>query len=136
MNTDNPELPPEDYREYANTDYWEERYKKCPNDEFEWYYDYESLASIFEDHINLAFHYQGPIEGIDISPTVIEEMKKKHQQKTEQIASVEYKVVDATKMDYDHSFGAVIDKGTLDALNCGEFKIVEDFVTCMEYPFD
>lgn len=36
-------------------------------------------------------------------------------------------------MDYDHSFGAVIDKGTLDALNCGEFKIVEDFVTCMEY---
>ena len=34
-------------------------------------------------------------------------------------------------MDYDHSFGAVIDKGTLDALNCGEFKIVEDFVTCI-----
>lgn len=26
MNTDNPELPPEDYREYANTDYWEERF--------------------------------------------------------------------------------------------------------------
>ena len=28
------------------------RYKKSPNDEFEWYYDYESLASIFEDHID------------------------------------------------------------------------------------
>ena len=27
---------------------------------------------------DLAFHYQGPIEGIDISPTVIEEMKKKY----------------------------------------------------------
>lgn len=25
MNIDNAELPPKDYKEYANTDYWEER---------------------------------------------------------------------------------------------------------------
>lgn len=37
-------------------------------------------------------------------------------------------------MSYDHLFGAVIDKGTLDALNCGDFKVVESLVMSMEYP--
>lgn len=34
---------------------------------------------------DMAYRFKGPIEGIDISPTVIEEMKKKHQQKAEQM---------------------------------------------------
>lgn len=36
----------------------------------------------------------------------------------------------------DHTFGAVIDKGTFDALNCGDFSVVEQYVACMEYPLD
>ena len=38
---------------------------------------------------------------------------------------MEYKVLDATDMGYEHVFNAVVDKGTLDALNCGNFEVVE-----------
>lgn len=47
---------------------------------------------------------------------------------------MEYKVLDATDMDYEHVFNAVVDKGTLDALNCGNFEVVEKLVMSMEYP--
>ena len=49
-------------------------------------------------------------------------------------APVEYKVLDATDMGYEHVFNAVVDKGTLDALNCGDFEVVEKLVMSMEYP--
>ena len=47
---------------------------------------------------------------------------------------MEYKVLDATDMGYEHVFNAVVDKGTLDALNCGNFEVVEKLVMSMEYP--
>ncbi|KAK8806625.1 hypothetical protein WA538_003694 [Blastocystis sp. DL] len=142
---DNP-LAPSDYKEYADTQYWEERYQKSPDDEFEWYYDYDTLKDcqdILEDAVlvvgcgnsmlceDMALHHEGPIEGIDISQTVIEEMKKKHaktKEKHPSMAPVEYKVLDATDMGYEHVFNAVVDKGTLDALNCGNFEVVEKLV--------
>lgn len=49
-------------------------------------------------------------------------------------APVEYKVVDATNMEYKHAFDVIIDKGTLDALHCGGFEVVEKLVMSMEYP--
>ncbi|CBK21063.2 uncharacterized protein [Blastocystis hominis] len=66
--------------------------------------------------------HSGKIVGIDISDTVTKEMNEKHKKNLEQFPSmcpVEYKTVDATTMEYSHEFDAVIDKGTLDALNCG-----------------
>ena len=42
--------------------------------------------------------------------------------------------MDATTMEYSHEFDAVIDKGTLDALNCGDFEVVENLIMKMEYP--
>ena len=48
---------------------------------------------------------------------------------------MEYKVVDATNMGYKQSFDVIIDKGTLDALHCGGFEVVEKLVMSMEYPF-
>ena len=36
--------------------------------------------------------------------------------------------MDATTMEYSHEFDAVIDKGTLDALNCGDFEVVENLI--------
>ena len=43
-------------------------------------------------------------------------------------------MIDATNMGYSHTFDVVIDKGTLDALNCGDFEVVEKLVMSMEYP--
>ena len=42
--------------------------------------------------------------------------------------------MDATTMEYSHEFDAVIDKGTFDALNCGDFEVVENLIMKMEYP--
>ena len=153
MDLQDSELPPKDFKEYASSDYWEERYKKSSNDSFEWYYDYDTLKDVFADYFDPAANvlvvgngnsdlceemakcHKGRIVGIDISETVTKEMTEKHEKNVEQfpsMAPVEYRVVDATKMDYKHDFDAVIDKGTLDALNCGDFDVVENFVMKMD----
>lgn len=49
---------------------------------------------------------------------------------------MEYRVIDAVNYNFKHEYDAVIDKGTLDALNCGDFEVVEKLIMQMEYPFD
>ena len=51
-------------------------------------------------------------------------------------APVEYRVMDAVEYDFKPEYNAIIDKGTLDALNCGDFEIVEKLIMKMEYPFN
>lgn len=54
------------------------------------------------------------ILSIDISPSVIEQMKQ-------QFPDLAWEVMDATKMSYkDGEFDVIIDKGTLDALISGK----------------
>ena len=54
------------------------------------------------------------ILSIDISPSVIEQMKQ-------QFPDLTWEVMDATKMSYkDGEFDVIIDKGTLDALISGK----------------
>ena len=50
-------------------------------------------------------------------------------------ANVEYQTVDATTAKFNHEYDAIIDKGTIDALNCGDFEVVEKIIMQMEYPF-
>ncbi|KAK8803478.1 hypothetical protein WA158_001172 [Blastocystis sp. Blastoise] len=78
---------------------------------------------------DMAKSHEGSIDAIDISSTCIRNMKAIHKDSLrnhiEFKAPVTYRVMDATKMSYPrHSFKCVIDKGTLDALNCGSFKVV------------
>lgn len=44
-------------------------------------------------------------------------------------------MIDAVNYNFKHEYDAVIDKGTLDALNCGDFEVVEKLIMQMEYPF-
>ena len=44
--------------------------------------------------------------------------------------------MDAVEYDFKPEYNAIIDKGTLDALNCGDFEIVEKLIMKMEYPFN
>ena len=97
----------------------------------------------------MAMDHKGPILGIDISPTVIKEMNEKHKEKCKEHANmylfhdsiiwrapVEYRVMDAVEYDFKPEYNSIIDKGTLDALNCGDFEIVEKLIMKMEYPFN
>ena len=44
--------------------------------------------------------------------------------------------MDAVEYDFKPEYNAIIDKGTLDASNCGDFEIVEKLIMKMEYPFN
>lgn len=50
-------------------------------------------------------------------------------------APVEYKVIDAVNYNFKAEYDVIVDKGTLDALNCGDFEVVEKLIMQMEYPF-
>ena len=57
------------------------------------------------------------VTNMDISPVVIHKMAEHYKQK----ASFDFITLDATKMNFrDNSFDLCIDKGTFDALACGE----------------
>ena len=77
----------------------------------------------------------------DYSPVVINKMKERCSEKMSMKCMVASEVSlvgdveDIHHMSYpDESFDVVIDKGTLDALNCGNFEVVEKLVMSMEYP--
>jgi len=115
-------------------DYWDKRYTEDP-EPFDWYQRYDSLKHIINkwcpkessrtlivgcgnSKLSEDMNADGycAIVNIDISPVVIEQMKEKSN------SALEYVVMDVTEMTAfeSASFDAVIDKGTLDALLCGE----------------
>ena len=119
-------------QEYAQANFWDERYAE-KGGFFDWYAEYPELKNAFaeynvstQDRIlmvgcgNSKLSYQmwkagyQQIVSIDISPSVIEQMKK-------EFPELVWEVMDATKMSYkDGEFDVIIDKGTLDALISGK----------------
>jgi ubiquinone/menaquinone biosynthesis C-methylase UbiE len=119
---------------YGKPEYWDERYSR-EIEPFDWYQRYENLKHIFRRYIRLNENilmvgcgnsrvsedmvndgYQR-IVNIDISSVVIHAMSEKHRNNPRLI----WKVMDVMKMDFlDCEFDAVIDKGTMDAILCGE----------------
>jgi ubiquinone/menaquinone biosynthesis C-methylase UbiE len=115
---------------YAKKEYWNERFNNTDSN-FDWYADWEQLSKYFIPILipdskilmvgcgnskmsNQMFlsNYKH-ITNIDISDIVIQKMKA-------QYPEMEWIEMDATKMAFeDNSFDCVIDKGTLDAIMCG-----------------
>ncbi|KAK9147116.1 hypothetical protein Sjap_007019 [Stephania japonica] len=135
------------HRAYGDPSYWERRYAKDPRP-FDWYQSYPSLAPLIRLYVqpnsrvlvvgcgNSVFS-EGMVEdgfqdvvNIDISSVAIEAMKKKYSDN----AALKYIRMDVRDMSEfeSGSFDAVIDKGTLDAIMCGNnsqensIKMVEE----------
>eukprot|EP00744_Colponema_vietnamica_P001055 GILI01001795.1.p1 GENE.GILI01001795.1~~GILI01001795.1.p1 ORF type:complete len:208 (+),score=61.85 GILI01001795.1:40-663(+) len=120
--------------QYGKSDYWEERYSRDP-EPFDWYQRWGGLKDIFlpfvqpshriimvgagnsrlsEEMWDEGFHQ---ILNIDISRVVVKAMEEKYRDKP----GLTYMYMDARNIDFpDGSFDVAVDKGTMDALLCGE----------------
>ena len=115
---------------YSKKSFWNERFEKTDSN-FDWYADWEQLAKYFKVFLtedskilmvgcgNSKMSSQmynsnfKNITNIDISDIVIGKMQK-------QFPEMKWLEMDATKMDFeDNFFDCSIDKGTLDAIMCG-----------------
>lgn len=120
---------------YGEPSYWDDRYKN-ESGPFDWYQKYPSLAPLINLYIprhhrilvvgcgNAAFSdgladdgYQDVIN-IDISSVVVEAMQKKYSNRP-QLKYMKMDVRDMSEFDTG-SFDAIIDKGTLDSILCGQ----------------
>jgi ubiquinone/menaquinone biosynthesis C-methylase UbiE len=122
--------------DYANPEYWDQRYGAKP-EPFEWYQTWPEIYAVVKDYISGAESAlnvgcgNSPMSvemrsvfrrvvNIDISSVIIEEMSQRFAQFTD----VEWHVMDCTQMTFgDGTFDAIFDKGTLDALLCDETSI-------------
>ncbi|KAK7329361.1 hypothetical protein VNO77_23522 [Canavalia gladiata] len=120
---------------YGEAWYWDNRYSNEPGP-FDWYQKYLTLAPIITLYVpptlpilvvgcgNSAFS-EGMVDdggytdvvNIDISSVVVEAMKHKYQDRP-QLKYVKMDVRDMSDFQSE-TFGAVIDKGTLDSILCG-----------------
>jgi ubiquinone/menaquinone biosynthesis C-methylase UbiE len=115
---------------YAQKEYWNERFNHTDSN-FDWYADWEQLSQYFIPILNqdsnilmvgcgnskmsnqMYLSNYKKIINIDISEIVIQKMKK-------QYPEMDWQEMDATKMNFeDNYFDCVVDKGTLDAIMCG-----------------
>lgn len=120
---------------YGEPSYWNKRYKQ-EDFPFDWYQKYSSLAPLLHLYVppplprilvvgcgnssfseGMADDGYEDIVSIDISSVVIEAMQKKYSNHPK----LKYITMDVREMDtFDTgSFDAVIDKGTLDSILCG-----------------
>ncbi|GIL80063.1 hypothetical protein Vretimale_12887 [Volvox reticuliferus] len=121
--------------QYGECEYWDERYSREPA-AFDWYQGFSGLQSILhqafpmhatilqvgvgssrlqEDMAHAGWRH---IINVDYSRVVINHMTELHKG----VQALEYRVADVRRMPEfaDCSFEGVLDKGTLDAILCGE----------------
>eukprot|EP00906_Rhabdomonas_costata_P008400 RCo011979 len=119
---------------YSKKQYWDERYSSC--DSFDWYVVFEQLEPLLRPLLkdrNAAILILGcgnsrfsaqlysagypNITNVDFSPVVIERMEAVHRD----MEGMRWMVMDCTQLELpDASFDLAVDKGTTDAMLCGE----------------
>jgi ubiquinone/menaquinone biosynthesis C-methylase UbiE len=117
---------------YGVADYWERRYDACPAP-FDWYETWPRLLRVTSQYFNntqtalnvgcgnsnmsaeMGATFK-TVVNIDISAVVIKQMEEMYRQN----ANVLWFQMDCTRMTFDDNmFDMAFDKGTLDALMCG-----------------
>ncbi|KAH8412813.1 hypothetical protein KR009_005883 [Drosophila setifemur] len=140
-------LLPKTREEFAQTDYWNEFFKKRGEKAFEWYGEYLELCDQIHKYIkpvdkilmlgcgnsklSMDMYDSGfrDITNIDISPVAVKKMLELNA-KTR--PDMKFLQMDATAMTFsDESFSVALDKGTLDALFVDDAKetklVVENY---------
>ncbi|KAH7830637.1 putative Endothelin-converting enzyme 2 E (Ece2E) [Monocercomonoides exilis] len=126
----------ESYVHYSQQSYWDNRYSQGTN-QTDWYFAYNQAIkelldtfdtkdikilhvgcgnSLFSEYLAKAGYLN--VTNIDYSPVVIEQMKKKY---SDSLPNAKWLVMDGLSLKFpDASFHVVCEKGTLDAVLCGE----------------
>ncbi|XP_017097345.2 eEF1A lysine and N-terminal methyltransferase homolog [Drosophila bipectinata] len=140
-------LLPKTREEFAQTDYWNEFFKKRGEKAFEWYGEYLELCDQIHKYIKPAdkilmlgcgnsklsmdMYDSGfrDITNIDISPVAVKKMLELNAKSR---PDMKFLQMDATAMTFtDESFSVALDKGTLDALFADDAKetrlVVENY---------
>lgn len=127
-------------KEYAQNQFWDDRYKEHKG-HFDWYVSWPQLREYLtaseefllpknarilmvgcgNSRLSEQMYEAGyeNVLSIDISETIVSRMQAEADKKGMKLV---YQVADATAMPYeDQTFDVAIDKGTLDALACGDY---------------
>lgn len=132
--------------QYGKTSYWDERYTKDP-EPFDWYQRYSGIKDLAaqyvkkDDNILMAgagnsrisedMYEDGyqTIANVDISRVVIDQMIEKYRDKP----ALTWQQMNMCALEFpDESFDAVVDKGTLDSILCGEGSTANVAKMCQE----
>ncbi|PNH07189.1 Methyltransferase-like protein 13 [Tetrabaena socialis] len=133
---------------FSLSSYWDARYRREGGAPFEWYRDWGSLESILSRHLDKSerllhvgvgtsrIQYQMHLDGyrdivnVDYAPVCIQQLSALHAG----VPGLSYEVADCRSMPQygDASFGGLLDKGTLDALLCGESEEADSLAMLLE----
>lgn len=130
----------------GKTSYWDERYTKDP-EPFDWYQRYSGIQELVQKYVKKddAVMMAGcgnsrlsedmfedgfaNISNVDISRVVIDQMGDKYKDKP----ALTFQQMNVCSLEFpDESFDAVIVKGTMDAILCGEGSTANVAKMCME----
>lgn len=132
---------------YGKSSYWDERYTKDP-EPFDWYQRFSGIKDLIaqyirkEDSILMSgagnsrlsedMYEDGytSIANIDISRVCIDQMIDKYRDKN----TMTWQQMNVCTLEYpDESYDAIVDKGTMDSILCGEGSTANVAKMCMEF---
>jgi ubiquinone/menaquinone biosynthesis C-methylase UbiE len=121
-------------KNYGDSKYWEDRYRKKETS-FDWFFEWDRLqqetkeffsssdhalvlgcgnSTMSKDMLSSGFPL---VVSIDIAPSVIAQLQAKHEKEPR----LQWYTMDCTKLTFpDGAFELAVDKGTIDALMCGD----------------
>ncbi|OWZ08226.1 Methyltransferase [Phytophthora megakarya] len=133
--------------QYGKATYWDERYTK-DSEQFDWYQRYGGLKELLNQYVKktdailmagagnsrlseemVNDGYQ-KLMNVDVSEIVVKQMAAKYEERVE---SLQWQKMNMCSLDFaDETYDAVVDKGTMDSILCGEGSTANVAKMCQE----
>ncbi|TDH66641.1 hypothetical protein CCR75_009790 [Bremia lactucae] len=133
--------------QYGKATYWDERYTK-DSEQFDWYQRYEGFKVLLNQYVkktdNILMAGAGnsqlseamvndgyeKLMNVDVSEVVVKQMATKYEDRAEQL---QWQTMNMCSLDFaDETYDAVVDKGTMDSILCGEGSTTNVAKMCQE----